>query len=381
MGSGSINLSTKTPLAPYNRFMDNITSPFSSQNTPYFSGYHTSIFQDFFQLAHEKSTEVNVARMKKNLFKAITEKELKQKGYASLTQVLKSLSSPNQAPTQITDTSIFCLQNQRLYMEDFYLFTAIPRGILAGVFDGHGGCSTANYSRTYFPGYFQFFLEYFSDPFTAFEATLKQIHTDIKHTNDDPYLQNSGTVCAVSFIELKTALVYTATLGDCEANVYRKIDDDLVSISLSPSRNWSSKTDSWRLVNHEPNLSEIQKKNLRDSYMYALDPKYIRATTLYNNSTVKLNVSRALGDLMFEDVLIQKPKITIFKLQKGDVLTLSSDGMDFVPITKLTNTVANSARNTLSKSLAECSLQNYYSDEGNYHSNGDNVCVISIPVD
>jgi serine/threonine protein phosphatase PrpC len=216
-------------------------------------------------------------------------------------------------------------------MEDAHFYTEIPQGSLAAVFDGHGGAKVANYANEQFQKRFSQALEKANgNVHQAFEVLIHEIHLEVM-LNDG--WAGIGTTAVICFIDKTTNLIYTATLGDSEANIYRTIDGSLNSIPLSCVRDWSSKKDALRaaIAMDRPQYAEewpkaTNSKMLRYEKVAFYDkdgrPKY----------STRLNVARAIGDrnsrgTKEKPAVIDKPKITINMLLPGDILTLVCDGV------------------------------------------------------
>src|SRR5581483_2581006 len=126
-----------------------------------------------------------------------------------------------------------------------------------------------------------------------------------------------------------TNLIYTATVGDSEAKIYRSMKGKLKSIPLSNVRDWSFKKEAIRafLATQDPKILE--------TWIDSDKPKKLR----FNPQKVLfggINACRAFGDKQFAEVegkagLIVKPKITVQELKPGDRLFYACDGYwDFV---------------------------------------------------
>lgn len=224
-------------------------------------------------------------------------------------------------------------------MEDAHCFLKLEEGTLIGVFDGHGGNEVSALANERFQQRFSEVLKAQNgDVFRTFEVLIHEIHEEVKQ---NPEWNKIGSTAVVSFIDKQTHQIITATLGDSEANLYR----DNTSISLSPVRDWTSKKDEERLIRaHGDKVNQWKKILAARGYRGEEAKKGIRSRLREG-----VNVSRAIGDVsetgtIDEPLVSHKPKITINKLQKGDVLVLACDGLkDYVPEQEIINIVA--ARN------------------------------------
>lgn len=326
-------------------------------------------------------------KMLRNAAKAILEHSKEgdslKKAYASDPQkaipTLEALKQKEITPLKYSYTAADHI-GPREQMEDAHFFTEIEQGILIGVFDGHGRMPPrhlhirefdeiayagikhrhninknvfnlhhyANFDELYYEVYeaprakevadyaSQEFQNRFSsvlkehngNAFHAFEALIHEIHQEVAKR---PQWKRAGTTAVISFIDKETHQIITATLGDSEANLYRENK----SIPLSAVRNWTSRKDAARLEK----AMGWQPGTIQAKVYGGVDPKDIR----WMDNLV--NISRGIGDLECVGTLetpgvIHKPKITINKLQKGDVLILACDGLkDYVPEHEIVKTV------------------------------------------
>lgn len=225
-----------------------------------------------------------------------------------------------------SEISVGEAQGKRAYMEDASFCIENENRILAGVFDGHGGNLVSNFICLNFRDQFDRVLEKCKGNIhTAFEKIFYEIQEKLLK---DKLIEcfGVGSTAVVSYIDKKTGLVYTATLGDSEANIYRVIKEKMKSICLSPIRNWGSQKDANRMAIYrkDPDFAEKWPKNR--------DPKTLRSGLLSG-----VNVSRAFGDFKYtgkpkKPLVISKPKITLNKMKRGDILVLACDGLkDYVP--------------------------------------------------
>ena len=68
------------------------------------------------------------------------------------------------------------------------------------------------------------------DVHQAITDTINEIHEVIKEHKE---WNAVGSTLVMSFIDNNTNIIYTATVGDSEANIYRWIDGEIKSIPLS----------------------------------------------------------------------------------------------------------------------------------------------------
>ena len=215
-------------------------------------------------------------------------------------------------------------QGPRPTMEDAHFMQKLDSGnVLTGVFDGHGGYQISEYANNRFPALFSFYLqENGGNVRKAFEDTMVEIDREIP---EGGCYDRMGTTAVVSYIDQTTHLIYTATLGDSEANIYRKdAEGNLKSIPLSCVRDFGSKKDRQRLETAWG--SDI----VAACFERARGREGTKSVRSYLSHGV--NVARAIGDRCVASrgdvqIISRKPKITVNQLMKGDVLVNACDGL------------------------------------------------------
>lgn len=287
------------------------------------------------------TAEQAMEKMRKNGEKAILEHQKIGSVFASAAQAI-----PSKQVLEQKETTSLKLKHTfadhigpRPQMEDAHFFVEIEQGTLIGVFDGHGGKEVAEYASQEFQKRFSSVLKaHNGDVFRAFEVLIHEIHLEVAQK---PEWKNIGSTAVISFIDKETHQIITATLADSEANIYREGK----SIPLSTVRDWTSRKDGERLE---------KAMGLPQGYV----AKYVEAGK--NPKGLRwwgcgVNISRAIGDVNSTGTIekpgvIHKPKITINKLQKGDVLVLACDGLkDYVPEGEIAATIVKSQAESVNK--------------------------------
>jgi len=217
-------------------------------------------------------------------------------------------------------------QGERNTMEDARFYISNEQGTLSGVFDGHGGKEVANYTQKRTKElFFKLLEENRGNVHATFTTLFDQIEGEIKNGTAE-IKDDSGSTAVLCFIDPKTNKIYTATIGDSEACIYRTINGETRSIPISCARSWGSKKDYQRL---------FTAGLVSSSEPPPTDPKTLRYRNPKNTQN-SLNVSRALGDESFKNSsplspLIHKPKITEEQLYPGDKIVIACDGLrDYV---------------------------------------------------
>lgn len=292
------------------------------------------------------SSSQSLQKMIHNQQKAVNEHAKLSPVFASATQALptpKALSEKEITPLKFSHHFADSI-GPRPTMEDAHFTIEIEQGTLAGVFDGHGGRQIPDYASQEFQKRFSAVLkESDGNVLKAFERLIHEIHQEVA---EKPEWSNHGSTAVICFIDKETSQIYTATLGDSEANIYREVDGSPISIPLSLVRDWTDKKDAARLEK----AMGLPSGHVAGRLKSGADPKEIRLCLNFPAKTAikerrGINVSRAIGDIHSTGTkdkpgIIHKPKITVNKLQKGDLVILACDGLkDYAPEHEIIDTI------------------------------------------
>lgn len=308
---------------------------------------------------------IPLAKLEKNAQKALQEHIIIAEKNGHDTSVFKSIPTvePLKAPLNFSYEAAD-EQGMRRSMEDARFYERIDQGVIAGVFDGHGGDQVSKYANHAFATRFPKFLESANGNVKwAFETLINQIQAEIAA---HPEWNSVGSTAVITFIDKDTGLVYTATLADTEATIYRNDK----AIPLSPLRNWECPKEAARL-----GRAHNRKEFFDRDWLKKINPKGIRSQIFWG-----VNVSRALGDVEHKGttdkpIVIHKPKITVTQTRPGDIIGLFCDGVkDYTSEKELIDLIAaNKDKNTnLAQQIADFSL--------NEKESTDNVTALIIRI-
>lgn len=317
----------------------------------------------------EKSiAKAPMKRLWKNGMKAIEEHQAKgpSQPFTSLKKGLPSLDALANDKPMKHPLKVVCDVAEdigvRPTMEDAHFFKEIPQGVIAGVFDGHAGSQVSNYANEQFSNRFSDQLvKNKGNVAHAFQSLIDEIHNEVVERKWD-----DGATAVICFIVGdNSGIIYTATLGDSEANIYRKMDKKMKSIPLSCLRDWTSKKDAKRAAIATDDPSKATK------WPKAKNPKALRFPTEFG-----INVSRAIGDVAFSEGISHKAKITVNQVKPGDKIVIACDGLkDYVPEKDIVRIVDNHltyGEGDLAKKLMRHAL--------NSGQSMDNVTVLVLDV-
>jgi serine/threonine protein phosphatase PrpC len=311
-------------------------------------------------------------KMIRNTQKALEEHRTKKGGeflevfadYKDIEPFIVQKVSPSEPPLNIVE-SHYDAQGRRRTMEDYTFYYESQESALVGVLDGHGGSDVSekigsDFSRRFF----EVLKDLKGNVHQAFEVVFDEFNQEILSSAS---FNNQGSTAVICFIDKASHLIYTATLGDSEANIYRQIGETIKSIPLSCLRDWSSRKDATRAA-EAYGISELV-----ESWVSCKNPKMLRFPYPFNG----INVSRAFGDkscsLNDKRAVTHKPKITVNRLLNGDTVVVACDGLkDFVPESKISEFVGEVESERLASTLVSSALNEYDSN--------DNISVVSLKI-
>lgn len=267
---------------------------------------------------------------------------------------------------------------KRNTMEDFHFNVEVKadnfEGTLTGVLDGHSGKVVADYVgqriKVIFP---EALKQANGDAAKAFEVAFGKIQKEIVEKKVGVN-ESAGSTAVISYIDKKTNVMTTATLGDCEAHVYRKVDGQLKSFPQSTIRDWASAKDAARAAKYSDDPKKAYNYD-SSGWVGHPNPKKLRVAGL--------NVSRAFGDTYAAGTktnpgIIQKPKICAIQLQEDDIVVHRCDGLtDFVDETEIVKVIGEN-QNSM-QSIVETLVQSSVEKQDRNVAT-DNVTVSAIRV-
>lgn len=306
------------------------------------------------------SVDQAMQKMWKNTHKAILEHNKKEDVYIKDIFSIQVIANAPLEPLTATYNAAIA-QGIRPSMEDAHLIMETPQAVMGAVFDGHGGDEVAKYACFRFQErFFSSLEENEGHIYQSFERLIHEIQEDIAQHREWDTVGSTALIC---YIDKETHLIYTATLGDSEANIYRKVDSGrLQSIPLSCVRDWSSKKDAHRVALVKQDIC------IDMDWVDNPQPKLLR----YPGGNTGLNVSRSFGDMQYHPVVSHKPKITVNQLKPGDLLILACDGLkDYVSEKEIIEQLIEHKQDlTVSEQLVRYALYDKRST--------DNITVVAI---
>jgi serine/threonine protein phosphatase PrpC len=310
--------------------------------------------------------EVAHQKMRTNIIKALQEHEaIEPSGpYISLRDLLIMESHTPTSPLALR-CEIFETQGSRQTMEDTYINLEDENYALLAVLDGHGGKDAALYAKILIEKNFMPIFKKAAHIHQAFEELIDRTQEKVL---EHEALDLQGTTLVISFLDKKNHHIYTATVGDSEANIYRKdSNEELKSIPLSCLRSWNHPKEERRitpLIERYPESSRLDKTP-SDKYRY------------WHNK-YSINLSRSIGDRKIScgqdegPVITHKPKITSHRIKPGDILILACDGLkDFVTEKEIIN-LLNLSKKATSKKIGTFALK--------CKKSTDNITIILVRV-
>ncbi len=319
------------------------------------------------------------AKMVKNSRKALLEHKAieapllnrQSSVYASLEDLSFLGSSEPFAPPPLQFTTFTAsAQGSRGTMEDVSFISSIPNGIVTGVLDGHHGDKVATFASAKFKEIFPNVLEQTQGHVhRALEVTSGIIQKEILL---DSSMNGMGSTAVFSVFDPIKHQVITTTIGDSEANIYRKKEGQVFSIPLSCVRDWTSKKDEARArtAHNDPRYFSCFNRFNQKVAGWNFVPKSSKDRYLTSNDKLyETNVSRAFGKAAYAGSCTHKGKTTISGLKKDDIVVIASDGLKDHKEADIVNIVAQSSLENLSQALVNYAIAK---------PGSDNVSVVVI---
>ena len=351
----------------------------SSSVCRFTSFYNPSVLEQYQSPFRERplSEEEAFAKMVKNSQKALLEHQAVEplkESQASVYASLEDLSFPDftESPVHPLHFTTFraSAQGSKETMEDVSFISSIPRGIVAGVFDGHGGDKVANFASLRFQEIFPSTLENSQGHIhRALEVTSGNLQKEIFQ---DSSMNSIGSTAVFSVFDSVKHQVITTTIGDSEANIYRKKEGKTFSIPLSCVRDWTSKKDEARAKAAHSDPGRFLSRDRFDKKVFGWGfafEKLKHRRLVDNNKMQAINTSRTFGNFNYEGSCTHKGKTTTGNLQIDDVIVLTSDGLKACKEADIVNIVAKNTPENLPNALV-----NYATS----FKNSDNVSVVVI---
>lgn len=261
--------------------------------------YKININESEVNLPHWRTNQITpenaLESMFKNSLKAISEHQFKERNYPLNRRIVIPVTKPDSCPLPSPlQLKVTChtVQGSQPIMKDTHFAKELPEGLLAAVFEGHGGNEASQIANDHFSHLFEDNLAKSThNVHYSLEKTFEELQAKMIESTAQ------GTSAVVCYIERDTNRIYTATLGDSEAHIYRMHHDRMQAIPASCVRNWTSHRDAIKLA--EANI---------------------------HNGLDAFKLSRALGDRECP-IISQKPKITVHQLLPGDVVNLATENL------------------------------------------------------
>lgn len=188
-------------------------------------------------------------------------------------------------------------KGQRPYQEDRLFTCSCPKGLLIGVFDGHGGERVSHFASEEFPGIFaDEITEPKATPRTALKKAIKKL-VSLTQSNA------AGSTLSLAYIPYRGNTVTCAVMGDSPII----IKDAEGAINIGPDHNVRTNMD-------EKRAAEERGGVVINGYLYA------------SYDGPGLQMARALGDSRLRKVLLRKPDIYSVRVNKDSFVIVATDG-------------------------------------------------------
>ncbi len=245
--------------------------------------------------------------------------------------------------------------------------------ILTGFFHGIGSKEVAQYANENFSKYFQEESVTHSFPPDTLSRVVYKIQKEVEQKKE---WDAKGTAAVLSYIDRANGIVYTCTIGNCEAFIYHNITTSQTQ-NLSQTSGFQTFMTIKTSVTPPSNLEQTEKKviplsPLRNWHVpqeearvrnesrvhFNIDAAEERAVlaTLDSKKHPKITVSRNIGCRIYRPSITCEPEFTIQRLEKGDQLVLSNKSLfDAVHHTEIAEVL--SSKENLSQKLCELAAE------------------------
>lgn len=186
----------------------------------------------------------------------------------------------------------------RPYQEDRFFTCGCPKGLLIGVFDGHGGEYVSHYASEKFPG---IFADEITEPKATPRIALKKAIKKLV-TLTQPHA--AGSTLSLVYIPYRGNTVTCAVMGDSPII----IKDAKGEINIGPE--------------HNVRTNEAERKAAEDRGGF-VSGGYLCASF----SGGGLQMARALGNIHLNRVLSRTPDIYTVKINKDSFVIVATDGV------------------------------------------------------
>jgi serine/threonine protein phosphatase PrpC len=198
---------------------------------------------------------------------------------------------------KLKPTTTATAKGLRPYQEDRVFTASYSKGLLIGVFDGHGGHEVAQLAVTELPG---FFADEIEKPKASPKTALKKaIHKLVVQTQ----AEYAGSTLSLAYIPYRGNTVYGAVLGDSPI----LIKDAEGKINISPEHNVRT------------NMEERRAAEARGGFV-------MNGYLCQSYDGGGLQMARALGDASLSRVLSRVPDIYSVKVNTDSFVIVATDG-------------------------------------------------------
>jgi serine/threonine protein phosphatase PrpC len=188
----------------------------------------------------------------------------------------------------------------RPYQEDRLFTASYEKGLLVGVFDGHGGEQVSRIASEKLPG---IFADEITKPKTAPRVALKRA---IRRLVSKTKHLDSGSTLSLAYIPYRGSTVTCAVMGDSPII----IKDDKGGINIGPE--------------HNVRTNEAERKAAEERGGVIVGG-YLCQT--FEGKVFGLQMARALGDVHLNRVLSREPDIYTVKVNKDSFVIVATDGV------------------------------------------------------
>jgi serine/threonine protein phosphatase PrpC len=199
---------------------------------------------------------------------------------------------------QIKPTTSATHKGLRPYQEDRFFTVGCPKGLLIGVFDGHGGEYVSHFASEEFPG---IFADEITEPKATPRVALRRAIKKLVGLTSD---HGPGSTLSLAYIPYRGNTVTCAVLGDSPIIV----KDAKGGINIGPE--------------HNVRTNDAERKAAEERGGFVMGGYLCQS---FDGGG--LQMARALGNRHLHRVLSRKPDIYTVKVNKDSFVVVASDGV------------------------------------------------------
>lgn len=219
--------------------------------------------------------------------------------------------------------SVATQQGRREYQEDRFKHNVTEDGVLLAVFDGHGGEGTSEFCEKNLLTAFNAVAD---DP--RFPTISDKIRGIFEHLNTATARNDDGSTASIVFIPSTLTRAYVGILGDSPVIIKTgkgEIVPGLPGVEPLIERLPVTSGEYWYSPEHNVRSNPSEVKRIQKAGGYVHNGYSFSGRGSFSSGGLQL--SRALGDRDFADILSREPEVFEIPLGLGSFVLVGTDGL------------------------------------------------------